>query len=99
MNLGVATGAAVHVEVAGDGSPVVLLHGWAMHSGLWGTLAKDLAARHRVFCVDLPGHGYSAPLDPFTIDGAVLAIERAIPAGRAPLTLLGWSFGALIAMR
>jgi len=25
----------VHVESVGLGPPLVLLHGWAMHSGLW----------------------------------------------------------------
>ena len=58
---------ALHIEARGDGPPLVLLHGWAMHSGVWGALVPRLAQRHRVHAVDLPGHGYSAPAPSFTL--------------------------------
>ena len=51
----------VHVESLGAGPPLVLLHGWAMHSGLWGSVPQQLAQRFRVHAVDLPGHGASEP--------------------------------------
>ena len=88
----------VHVETAGQGSPLVLLHGWAMHSGLWGPLLPWLAARHRVHAVDLPGHGHSAVTDPYTLDAIVAAVDAAVPAGE-PLAVLGWSLGGAVAMR
>ncbi|MEP7184077.1 MAG: pimeloyl-[acyl-carrier protein] methyl ester esterase, partial [Betaproteobacteria bacterium] len=37
----------LHVETVGHGPPLVLLHGWAMHSGVWGPLVPHLAKRHR----------------------------------------------------
>jgi pimeloyl-[acyl-carrier protein] methyl ester esterase len=89
----------LHVESAGHGPPLVLLHGWAMHSGVWGSLFAHLAKRHRVHAVDLPGHGRSAPTEPFTLDGIVDALEATFSGDAFPLAVLGWSLGGMIAMR
>ncbi len=89
---------SVHIESIGHGPPLVLLHGWALHSGLWGPLLPWLAARHRVHAVDLPGHGHSAVTDPFTLDEIVAAVAAAVAPGQ-PLALLGWSLGGVVAMR
>jgi len=48
----------LHVESTGEGPPLVLLHGWAMHGGLFAPLVPALARRYRVSVVDLPGHGH-----------------------------------------
>lgn len=91
--------AALHVETAGHGPAIVLLHGWAMHSGLWGSLVERLAKRHRVHAVDLPGHGNSAAQPTFTLDGVVDLLGAAFSGDERPVTVLGWSLGGLIAMR
>jgi len=91
--------ALLHVESAGHGAPLVLLHGWALHSGMWGPLVPHLAKRFRVHAVDLPGHGRSAPLPEFTLDAVVAALEAAFRRETHPLTVLGWSLGGLVAMR
>jgi pimeloyl-[acyl-carrier protein] methyl ester esterase len=90
---------ALHVEATGHGPPLVLLHGWAMHSGLWGSLLPRLARRFRVHAVDLPGHGRSAPAPAFTLDGVVATLGSAFGVTGHPLTVLGWSLGGLVAMR
>ena len=90
---------SLHVESTGHGPPLVLLHGWAMHSGLWGPIVPRLAQRYRVHAVDLPGHGYSPPMADFTLDGAANVIAECFATIAAPLTVLGWSLGGLIAMR
>ena len=89
----------VHVDATGDGPPVVLLHGWAMHSGIWGGLVDRLAARHRVHAVDLPGHGESPAPSRFTLDGVVDALEATFATTEPPLSVVGWSLGGLVAMR
>jgi pimeloyl-[acyl-carrier protein] methyl ester esterase len=89
----------LHVETAGIGPPLVLLHGWAMHSGIWGPLVGRLARRFRVHAVDLPGHGHSALAGPFTLDGAWTAVSASIPGDAGPLSVVGWSLGGLVAMR
>jgi len=90
---------ALHVETAGVGPPLVLLHGWAMHSGVWGPLLSRLTGRFRVHAVDLPGHGHSALAGAFTLDGAWTAVSASVPADAGPLTVFGWSLGGLVAMR
>jgi len=55
-----ASSARLHVESVGAGPPLVLLHGFAMHGGLFAPLLPRLVRSHRVHVVDLPGHGHSA---------------------------------------
>lgn len=50
---------SLHVEVTGHGAPLVLLHGWGMHGGVWNDAADRLAQSFEVHVVDLPGHGQS----------------------------------------
>jgi len=49
----------LHVESHGSGTQLVMIHGWGMHGGLWGSVVPQLAKNFRVHCLDLPGHGYS----------------------------------------
>ncbi|MBI5438512.1 MAG: alpha/beta fold hydrolase [Nitrosomonadales bacterium] len=49
----------LHVETQGSGTPLLLIHGWGMHGGMWGGVVEQLAEHFRVLAVDLPGHGYS----------------------------------------
>jgi pimeloyl-[acyl-carrier protein] methyl ester esterase len=87
----------VHIDSVGTGPPLVLLHGWAMHSGLFAPLLPRLADKFQVHRVDLPGHGYSSPVAPYvlaTITAAVAdAVSRLSDAAAGPLTVLGWSLG------
>ncbi|MEO7158620.1 MAG: pimeloyl-ACP methyl ester esterase BioH [Vicinamibacterales bacterium] len=88
----------VHVESAGAGPPLVLLHGWAMHSGLWGPLVPQLAARFRVHAVDLPGHGRSSSVVPCTLDDVMAAVAARFDGESGRLTVVGWSLGGAVAM-
>ena len=49
----------IHTETYGLGKPIVLVHGWAMHSGIWRLFARELAKHYQVTLIDLPGHGRS----------------------------------------
>lgn len=51
---------SLHVDSYGSGAPLLLIHGWGMHGGMWGGVAERLAEHFRVLAVDLPGHGFSA---------------------------------------
>jgi pimeloyl-[acyl-carrier protein] methyl ester esterase len=90
---------ALYVESVGGGPPLVLLHGWAMHGGLFAPIVADLARTHRVHVVDLPGHGHSPAIDPYTLDAIVAALDARFADAPAPLTVLGWSFGGTVALR
>lgn len=90
---------SLHVETVGDGPPLVLLHGWALHSGLWQPIVGELSHRYRVHLVDLPGHGHSAPVAPYTLDGIVALLHAHFAPCAQPLFVLGWSFGGQVALR
>ena len=53
-------GVRLHYTIGGQGSPVVLLHGFAQTSKMWRPLMPLLAARHTVIVPDLRGAGESA---------------------------------------
>ncbi len=91
--------AGLHVESVGVGAPLVLLHGWAMHSGFWGSFVARLARRFRVHAVDLPGHGYSPTIEPYTLDVLLATIAARFAAEAEALTVVGWSLGGLLALR
>ena len=90
--------APLSVETTGAGPPIALLHGWALHAGAWGPLVPRLAQRHRVHAVDLPGHGHSAPVSPFSLDAVVRLLDAAF-SGTPSLTVMGWSLGGQVALR
>lgn len=52
-------GIRVHYHQAGEGPDVMLIHGWGSSRRMWWHLAPGLAARHRVWALDLPGFGES----------------------------------------
>jgi pimeloyl-[acyl-carrier protein] methyl ester esterase len=86
---------ALHIETTGRGRPLVLLHGWAMHGGVFAPLVERLAAHYTLHVVDLPGHGLSRAstvgLEP---EACVAAIAAQVPV--APW--LGWSLGGMMAL-
>lgn len=91
--------APVHVDIDGRGQPVVLLHGWGMHGGVFQPLAAQLAATHAVARVDLPGHGESAGYEQFAdinqhADYLVTQLSNLFHDG---VLLMGWSMGGLLA--
>lgn len=48
---------SVRYLVVGDGPPVVLIHGISGSTRWWRPIVPDLAARYRVYLVELPGFG------------------------------------------
>ncbi len=61
-------GVRLHVAEAGEGSPILLLHGWPQHWWTWRKVIPALAEDHRVICPDLRGFGWSeAPSGPYEI--------------------------------
>ena len=82
----------------GQGPPIVLLHGLGSRGEDWLPTARRLALRHRVTLVDLPGHGLSDMPEPFSLERATAALDRALgdlPGGT--VILVGHSLGGLIA--
>jgi pimeloyl-[acyl-carrier protein] methyl ester esterase len=88
--------ADVHIETSGSGPDLVLIHGWAMHGGIFAPLTPLLARHFRLHVVDLPGHGRSAASGEPTDPAACAAqIAQRVP----PALWVGWSFGGLVSLR
>lgn len=56
-------GVSTAILEAGEGPPVILLHGQGEFWGVWMPIIDGLAATYRVVVVDLPGHGTSEVVD------------------------------------
>ncbi|GAA1671756.1 alpha/beta hydrolase [Fodinicola feengrottensis] len=52
-------GLRTHVALAGQGEPLVLLHGWPQHWWQWRHVIPTLADHYRVICPDLRGLGWT----------------------------------------
>lgn len=93
-----ASGAAFLERGEGD-ETLVLIHGVGMRAEAWGPQIDGLSKRLRVVAVDLPGHGFSAPLQgPADLTGFVGWFLRFLgEIGAGPVNIAGHSMGALIA--
>lgn len=85
----------LHIESTGHGPDLVLLHGWAMHSGIWGGVREQLAQQFRLHLVDLPGHGLSPACEPGTLEHMVEMVTEVLPEC---CLVGGWSLGGQIAI-
>jgi pimeloyl-ACP methyl ester carboxylesterase len=59
----------LHHEVSGEGTPVILTHGFSAHLGSWAFQSRAISARHKLVVWDVPGHGRSPCRVSPTIDG------------------------------
>jgi pyruvate dehydrogenase E2 component (dihydrolipoyllysine-residue acetyltransferase) len=89
-----------YVGAGQDGGVVLLVHGYGGDRNSWLFLQEPLAARHRVYALDLPGHGTSSKdVGDGSVDilaDAVLGVLDAIGAERAHL--VGHSLGGAVAV-
>jgi pimeloyl-ACP methyl ester carboxylesterase len=92
-------GHRVRYLTAGEGPPLVLLHGVGTSSGEWSWVLPDLARNHLVYAVDLPGYdGSYEPPDyaPAYTASFVNSFLDAVGVERA--VVVGNSFGGLVAL-
>lgn len=84
--------------VAGDGPPVVLVHGMGLNLSMWDGQMPPLTARFRVVAYDLLGHGRSdARPGPYAMDDFVDQLARLLDALEIDrCALVGFSLGGLI---
>jgi pimeloyl-ACP methyl ester carboxylesterase len=100
-----AGGLRMHVAEAGEGEPLVMLHGWPQHWYMWRNQIPELAKRYRVICPDLRGFGWSdAPPSGYekeTLAQDVLALLDAMGLRRVKLAGHDWGgwCGFLLGLR
>jgi pimeloyl-ACP methyl ester carboxylesterase len=89
-------GTTLHYEESGQGTPIVLLHGFPLDSRVWEKQRSALSDRFRVITADLRGFGKSASADAFTLAAladdahALLAAIGALPAVLGGLSMGGY---------
>lgn len=86
---------------AGDGDPLLCLHGFGASTATWRKLVPHLAGRRRVITLDLKGCGRSSKPNeggyrPSDQAALVIAFIEALKLSR--LTLLGHSYGGTVAL-
>jgi pimeloyl-ACP methyl ester carboxylesterase len=84
----------LHVAEAGEGPPLLLLHGWPQHWWAWRKLIPPLARHYRVLAPDLRGWGWSdAPAGDYakaTFASDILALLDAEGIDRARIVAHDW---------
>lgn len=84
----------MHIESRGAGADLVLIHGWAMHAGIFAPLTRLLEPHFRVHLVDLPGHGMSSNGNVCEPHACAAAIARVVPRA----IWIGWSLGGIVTL-
>lgn len=95
----VAAGGTVFFREAGEGRPILLVHGAGPDSRGWAATFDDLATDHRVIAYDRRGYGQSADEPLVDWHGHAedaTALLRELDA--APAVIAGWSGGGIVAL-
>lgn len=88
--------AKLHWQTEGQGSDLVLIHGWGMNGAVWQQLLPLLTPHYRVHAVDLPGYGHSRELSAESVEEMAHMLLENSPGSAV---WLGWSLGGLVATR
>jgi pimeloyl-ACP methyl ester carboxylesterase len=94
------TGARIHYRRAGEGEPVLLLHGIAHSCRAWDRVIVPLAERYDVVALDLPGCGLSdKPDTDYSLGSQAVAVRMVLDVlGLDAVTAVGHSLGGGVAM-
>ncbi len=98
-----AGGLLWHVQVMGQGPPLLLIHGTGASSHSWRKVMTALAGAFTLIAPDLPGHAFTAPPRSnagYTLPGMAEGLAALLSAlDLKPETIAGHSAGAAIAIR
>lgn len=95
-------GVNYHVEVRGQGEPLLLLHGFSGSGANWRAQAEAFVGQYRVITVDLLGHGRTESPDApmrYAMERAASDLIGVLDAlGEEKTHLLGYSMGGRLAL-
>ena len=94
-------GMQMYYEVSGKGDPLVVLHGAYMNIPTMGAIIPRLAKTHKVYAVELQGHGRTTDIDrPITYPNMADDIAAFMDAvGLAKADVFGYSMGAIVGLQ
>jgi pimeloyl-ACP methyl ester carboxylesterase len=89
-------GMQLYYEVSGQGDPLVVLHGAYMNIPSMGAIIPMLARTHRVYAVELQGHGRTTDIDrPITYQNLADDVAAFMDSvGLTKADVFGYSMGA-----
>jgi pimeloyl-ACP methyl ester carboxylesterase len=94
-------GMQMYYEVSGEGDPLIVLHGAHMNIPSMGGIIPRLAETHRVYALELQGHGRTTDIDrPITYPNLaddVAAFMEAVNIEKADV--FGYSMGAVTGLQ
>ena len=96
-----AGGVRLHVAEAGEGRPLLLVHGWPQHWYEWRGLVAELKGERRLIMPDLRGFGWSdtppGPIEPEVFVRDLLALLDALGLEQVDVAGHDWgSFSSLL---
>lgn len=97
-----AGGLTWHVQVAGKGPVLLLLHGTGASTHSWRDLLPLLARDYRVIAPDLPGHGFTEapPSSELSLPGMAKLLGALVAElGEMPMDAVGHSAGCALLIR
>lgn len=92
-----SNGARIYYEIEGEGTPLLLIHGFFESGAWWAPVRATLAAKHRLIIVDMRGHGRSTnPSQAFTHKQSALDMFAVLDKlGIRRIKAIGVSSGAM----
>jgi pimeloyl-ACP methyl ester carboxylesterase len=94
-------GMQMYYEVSGKGDPLVVLHGAYMNIQTMGAIIPKLAKTHRVYAIELQGHGRTTDIDrPITYPNLADDVAAFMDAvGLEKADVFGYSMGAAVGLQ
>ena len=94
-------GMKMYYEVSGSGKPLIVLHGAYMNIPLMGAIIPRLARTHRVYALELQGHGRTTDIDrPLTYQNLADDVAAFMDAvGLEKADVFGYSMGAITGLQ
>lgn len=90
----------LHHKVYGEGSPLLILHGFMGSLDNWHTLASQFGKTHKVYAIDQRNHGKSGHSSKHTLALMVSDVKLFIEThGLNKVSIIGHSMGGKVAMQ
>lgn len=90
----------LYYNIDGQGSPIILIHGFTADHGVFRILKKQLCKDYTVITYDLRGHGLSRSNGEITIDRLAIDLKELIEyLDLDNITLVGWSMGGSVILQ